>query len=76
MDWQPIETAPRDGTPVLLVDYSLGDPGDPPGFDVFVGYWSDDAHNRGWTCAYYNVRTHDPDHWMPLPAPPVYEEPA
>ena len=62
--WQPIETAPKDGTRVLLFF---------PGFviPVWVGDW-----HEGWRPE-YGVRTppieDDPTHWMPLPAPPGKE---
>lgn len=60
--WQPIKTAPRDGTDVLLWWphwYGIPMPG---WFDH--SYWSthgelDDPNGPG------------PTHWMPLPAPPV-----
>lgn len=58
MDWQPIETAPRDGTEVILYD----------GRDRFIGayvrgYW----HNLhiDFPCVYTRVT-----HWMHLPEPP------
>ena len=77
-DWQPIETAPRDGTPVLC--YLHYPDGTPWGhlvmtYDPHVrvgnsppGSWSDGASTL------YNLDDRDnleiPTHWMPLPAPP------
>lgn len=59
--WQPIETAPKDGTPVLVWD----------GSDAMVSYWSNvtgldgDGEWHTWAlCA------EQPTHWMPLPQPP------
>ncbi len=57
--WQPIDTAPRDGTAVLLFS---------PAWDMFeVGVY--DAAVRRW-----QQRTGDlidsPTRWMPLPPPP------
>ncbi|CAB4199921.1 Domain of unknown function DUF551 [uncultured Caudovirales phage] len=66
--WQPIETAPRDGTRVLI-----GWAGCYPSrnhvriarFAVPVGY-----KNRGWTDDDNEGRCITPTHWMPLPKPP------
>jgi hypothetical protein len=56
MTWQPIETAPKDGT-VLLVH---GERGVELGWCVLSRwYW----HGR-------NSVTEQPTHWMPLPEPP------
>ena len=57
--WQPIDTAPRDGMPVLLFL---------PAWDMFeVGVYN--AALGQW-----QERTGDlmdtPSHWMPLPPPP------
>ena len=66
-EWQPIETAPRDGTPVLL---HMRD-----GF--VVGQWvRHRAHINCWAwmvlpwpeCDF--LFAVDPAHWMPLPEPP------
>lgn len=59
--WQPIETAPRDGTPIL--GYADGKMAtvkwnDYDFWDLFVcGSWAEDGE---W----------NPTHWMPLPDPP------
>lgn len=67
-DWQPIETAPKDLTQVLV--YDAEDKG------VFLGqyecyavppYWSFDTHDLTREKAEI-VR---PTHWMPLPDPPT-----
>ena len=67
--WRPIETAPKDGTRVLLS-------GMPYGPKVDVGAWgittynrSAKAYNRGWTTFPGNET--NPTHWMPLPAAPA-----
>lgn len=57
--WRPIETAPKDGTEIILYE----------DFEPIIckGFWSTDGdewrHNRGglWKM---------PTHWMPLPEPP------
>lgn len=63
-EWQPIETAPMDGTRVLVTD----------GFMVGDAYF-----RRGdwwlYECGddWYSV-TINPTNWMPLPQPPTTEE--
>lgn len=70
-EWQPIETAPRDGTKVLLIVV---------GYEPAVGAY----YERGWDYqeegdfvqeAHYTewcetTGPWEPTHWMPLPAPP------
>jgi hypothetical protein len=62
MEWQPIKTAPKDGTEVLLIDdentYALA--------KFYEGEWRDmgDIGAAGQ----YNF---EPTHWMWLPAPPL-----
>lgn len=60
MEWQPIETAPKDGTEVLIFD----------GANRTVGYF-----NRYWSLSVMGAyaeddEIYDPTHWMPLPEPP------
>ena len=59
IEWQPIETAPKDGTRVLLV-IDHGEWGD----KVWTGLWAD-----GWIIS-YGKTSNKPTHWMPLPVPP------
>jgi hypothetical protein len=67
MEWQPIETAPKDGTVVLL--FVPGD--DDCREDCWItaswdglmgGVWMDNARGEWWGFG--------PSHWMPLPPPP------
>jgi hypothetical protein len=56
--WQPIDTAPLDGTKMLLWD----------GFDITVG-----AHYGAEFIEEFTVEAlcyEKPTHWMPLPNPP------
>ena len=63
MEWQPIETAPKDWTDVILFD-----PACETGKDVVVGYFShSDGGDNCWKA--YGMMI-DPTHWMPLPEPP------
>lgn len=59
--WMPIETAPRDGTRVLM-------------FETFAGRC---VYPARWIGAPHNIWQRDsgssmakPSHWMPIPAPP------
>ena len=62
MTWQPIETAPRDGTEILIWEKE---------FEAFsVGcFLGDEPFWYGFT---YKDRV-NPTHWMPLPEPPEEE---
>lgn len=71
MDWQPIETAPKDGSYVLLFFPVRG---------VMRGRWNNDAyatkprpywrHDLEPLYGTREVRKYQPTHWMPLPPPP------
>jgi hypothetical protein len=71
-DWQPIETAPKDGQHVLL---TVAD--DPPPY-VCEGYF--DEGERKWFKAntdwgdYFDGSLHSVTHWLPLPTPPTGAE--
>jgi hypothetical protein len=59
--WQPIETAPKDGTDILLSD----------GVEVTQGGWVAAVSmvgGAGWWSVAGDLR---PTHWMAFPAPPV-----
>jgi hypothetical protein len=76
--WQPIETAPKDGTPVLIarVEYTEGK--SPEVAEVDVGAYLYDAGMNtpdGYEPAYWywasdNGSIEEPTHWMPLPPAP------
>ena len=79
MEWQPIETAPKDGTRLLFWD----------GVCHKVGHWRDESYKEErfvkektngdriykwftvdlghWDIDDYEI---NPTHWMPLPTPP------
>lgn len=59
-EWQPIETAPRHYTPVLL---SQGETVGEGWFASHIGVWE-------FASAAHTLRRH-PTHWRPLPAPPA-----
>ena len=60
MQWQPIETAPKDYTNILV----WNDGGAHRDGWVSIAYWNDD----GWISPFGGE--YDPTHWMPLPEPP------
>ena len=68
MEWQPIETAPKDGAEILITD----------GQTVAVVSWNEYAAELydgiGWTdmgeMGWGGMVGAEPTHWMPLPAPP------
>ena len=69
-DWQPIETAPKDGATVI-VGRDMGD------FGFIRGYarWEGEGHVAGWiSCGFdpisSNLGLAHPTHWMPLPSAP------
>ncbi len=56
MTWQPIATAPRDGTRVLLWAGGL----------ATAGVFDRDE----WITDYWGREYHQPTHWQPLPPAP------
>lgn len=77
MDWQPIETAPKDGTPVLLYGEWAGEIWgvfDEPSMEVGLYAGSGDYARQGFLWAATGGDAYatwcKPSHWMPLPAPP------
>jgi hypothetical protein len=77
-DWQPIETAPKDGTAIILaVPTEHRD-----GFIVGEGYFAPENLEGGdwwWAGVYHSdyyggpiseMNHWPPSHWQPLPEPP------
>lgn len=86
MEWRPIDTAPKDGTPVLLFvpahqphRWVTGQTW-PPETITVVGFWEAggnyEGDEAGWDAwpndrGYPCLYPEHPTHWMPLPpAPP------
>ncbi len=68
-DWQPIETAPKDGVDVLL-HWPSRERSDIP-LPPVVGFWNDIV--CGWQAddqLSSDIDENEPSHWMPLPKPP------
>jgi hypothetical protein len=67
--WQPIATAPKDATAILITD----------GETCAVAFWSDIAAQcnggMGWRdfgdLGWGGMYDKEPTHWMPLPAVPA-----
>jgi hypothetical protein len=62
--WQPIQTAPKDGRPVLL---SFRDEDDE--WCVIQGWYESEIADRQWYDIYHGPV--EPIHWMPLPDAPT-----
>lgn len=70
--WQPIETAPRDGTVILLGMPAIGALKDPNERRVYEGLWSHTQER--FTSVNGFIVLDLATHWMPLPAPPNQTE--
>jgi hypothetical protein len=80
MTWQPIETAPKDGTRILIWDDDEG------GYEI--GFWSsnheswldndicDGDPGKYWPGDLLGNTIFEPTHWMPLPEPPAAKKSA
>ena len=63
MEWKPIDTAPKDGTKILMFD---GETMQIVDWDK-LDYWGTSDCGSGWRDEWY------PTHWMPLPEAPNAE---
>lgn len=61
VQWQPIDTAPTDGTNVLVLLKS--------GSVMQAEFWD------FWMPVYFSATKIEPTHWMPLPPPPAEVKP-
>ncbi|HZW25151.1 MAG TPA: DUF551 domain-containing protein [Gallionella sp.] len=71
MQLQPIDTAPRDGTWVLLGYFPSYMEGVQQGGIPEIAYWSSGAWANNCGKALATAGPFSPTHWMPLPAPPI-----
>lgn len=65
MDWQPIESAPKDGTRILLHMDGTDEP------SPAVGEWGMDFWMKKNWCMEAGDYWPGATHWAPLPAPPA-----
>lgn len=78
-DWQPIETAPRDGGYVIVARFRNGDELCWVKHSRWIkaeelaseNYGDPEEWDDGWTDGNDEDELCFPTHWMPLPAPPV-----
>lgn len=68
--WQPIDTAPKDGTRILAYGVLAFDGENEKSIGTVE--W----RSRGWVCSPNEATEYDPEqctitHWQHLPAPPV-----
>ncbi len=76
MEWRPIETAPKDGTWVLL--YAPPKQYERETGEMYVATWEPIDYNSGpqWAFGARGMEhsflrgVYDATHWMPLPQPP------
>lgn len=68
-EWQPIATAPKDGTRILLGRFVPGDEYD--GHMQVDRWWSAKDKRSFVGFAQFNPTYWPPTHWQHLPAPPI-----
>ena len=74
MDWQPIETAPKDGTDILVwgsIEMSSRSRPHVGTEDIIRVCWSQGGESWVVTSVQADGWVPEPTHWMPLPAPPA-----
>lgn len=67
MDWQPIETAPKDGRLILMATSPYEKVGTPTWSGMYCAYWNE--QDDEWHFHREGI-VRNPVHWMDLPAPP------
>lgn len=71
--WHPIETAPKDGTEMMLFDpsfhrFKIGSWREDDFMNSVGAMWLDDSYDD-FSCGFCSCPL-EPTHWMPLPTPP------
>jgi hypothetical protein len=80
-DWQPIETAPKDGQPLILAPHMMigwWEFGDDKWMFLSIPLNEDSTIQHDWSkpiklwyCLYADVAGVEPTHWLPCPMPPA-----
>jgi len=77
-NWQPIETAPKDGTDILVGWWSAGvwivrNAWWEDGFDIETGegWWYPNTNLATYKVCPENNAVNGPQYWMPMPKPPA-----
>jgi len=60
-EWQPIQTAPKDGSPFLAYTISRAGFAPAPSYRIEIASWKMNYFHAPWGI---------PTHWMPMPDPP------
>lgn len=78
LTWQPIETAPRDGSAFRAYHPDLVHADFNPSGSVEACFDGEQIVGAVWNGCHdiWNTTLIEPTHWMPLPAPPSREEPS
>lgn len=64
--WQPIETAPKEGVFLGVIEYTSDRFGEP-----FIAYWD----GAMYCCKYFtDAEPHKPTHWAELPTTKIEDE--
>lgn len=72
MDWQPIETAPTDGTEILCGRFSGDSSAMREGYIAVDWYRTQGVGGSEYSgFGAFNMSSWPPTHWIPLPSPPV-----
>lgn len=79
--WEPIETAPKDRTPVIVAvptkerdDHIVGEAYFDPEHDDGDWWWAGTGYGDYHGGPISEINHHMPTHWHPLPAPPITTE--
>ncbi len=75
--WQQIETAPRDGTAIMVIGGEFESAGSRNIPMIVDTVWTNYEDKEIWTAVhyyYYECSVINPTHWMPIPNLPEKEE--